>query len=294
MLIFKKILKWTGIILGSIVVALLAMYAYIAHDITSRMEKKYSFSRERLIIPADSASIVRGKHLVAIKGCTDCHGARLDGKTMMDDHAVGRLSAANLTMGKGGLPADFSDDDWVTALRHGIDRGGRPLLFMPSHESTLLTENDMSDIIAYCRQVAPVDHQLPVNDIGPVARVMSYLGKMPLLSVEKIDHHKPMVEKVDTTESIAHGQYLVVSCSGCHRPDMRGGAPVAPGFPPVPNITSGGEPGRWTEAQFLRALHTGQTPSGHQLNPDYMPWKMTAQYSDVELKSIFKYLQSLK
>lgn len=289
----RKILKWTGIALGTALLTLAAVYTFIASSMNSRINKSYSFQNEEIEIQSDSATLARGKHLVAIKGCQDCHGSDLGGKLMNDDGPVGRLVASNLTKGKGGLPSDYSRADWLTALRHGIGKDGKPLIFMPSHETTLLTKEDMSALIAYCEQVALVDKEMPEIDLGPVALVMGYMDKMPLLSVEKIDHNLPMVATVDSTEGVALGKYLSVSCTGCHRADLKGGEPVAPGFPPVPDITSSGHVGSWSDRQFITTLTTGKTPEGHTLKNEDMPWKMTAQYTRTELASLYKYLRSI-
>ena len=61
----------------------------------------------------------------------------------------------------------------------------------------------------------------------------------------------------------------------------------------TPNLTPGGELGFWMEEQFITAIRTGVTPSGHDLNPDRMPWEEYRFMSDDELKAIFMYLQSL-
>jgi mono/diheme cytochrome c family protein len=288
-----KTLKWIGISIGAILLVLAGIYTFIAVSMNRRIEKLYDFEEERLTITSDSAALERGRHLVAIKGCQDCHGSNLAGKIMNDDAPIGRLVASNLTKGKGGLPADYNRADWVTALRHGVGKDGKPLIFMPSHETTLLSQEDMAALIAYCEQVPPVNNELPDNEIGPVALVMSYMGKMPLLSVEKIDHRKPMIARVDSSESADLGKYLAVSCSGCHRPDFKGGEPLAPGFPPVPNITSSGHVGKWSEQQFITTLTTGKTPEGHAMKNEDMPWKMTAQYTRTELASLYKYLRSI-
>jgi cytochrome c553 len=182
----------------------------------------------------------------------------------------------------------------MKALRDGVRQDGRPVLLMPSQEYAVLSEQDLAAIIAYCRQLPPVDNQLPQTSLGPVAKVMAFAGKLPLLPVEVIDHQAPLVRMADTTEGIAQGKYLAISCSSCHRPNMKGGESMVPGKPPVPDITSSGNPGRWTQGQFLKALRTGNTPSGHTLNNEDMPWKMTAHYSDGELASLYQYLRSLK
>ena len=290
----KKILKWTGIIIGSVLLLALLGYGFVSHSITSRMNKRYQFAAEQISIPAGSASVAHGRHLTQIKGCTECHGANLAGMVMADDFPIGRLASSNLTKGAGGLPADYSTQDWLRTLRHGVARDGRPLLMMPSHEFSVLSRSDLADIIAYCQQLPPVNNPLPASRVGPVIRIMAYLDKMSLLPVEKINHSNPILQTVDTTEGVALGKYLSTACTGCHRPNMRGGEPVAPGQPPVPNISASGDPGRWTKAQFFHTLRTGTTPGGHQMKSDNMPWTMTAKYSDKELASLYAYLTSLK
>ncbi|GGM92612.1 hypothetical protein GCM10010967_27250 [Dyadobacter beijingensis] len=290
----RKILKWTGIVLAAVALVATGTYLFMSFSMKNRMDKTYKFENETIDIAADSAALARGKHLVAIKGCQDCHGTDLQGKVMNDDGAIGRLVASNLTNGKGGLPVDYKTADWLMALRHGVHQDGKPLLFMPSHETTLLSQQDMAALIAYCSQIPDVDNVLPGNDLGPIAVVMSYLGKMPLLSVEKIDHNRPMVAVADSTEGVAQGKYLAVSCSGCHRENFKGGEPLAPGFPPVPDITSSGHVGKWTKEQFLATLTSGKTPEGHVLKNEDMPWKMTAQYTRSELSSLYQYLQSIQ
>jgi cytochrome c553 len=290
----KRIFKWLGIAVGALLLIFIVSYAIIHFNIERRMNKSYSFTPSTITIPMDSASIATGRHLASIKGCNDCHGSNLAGTTMIDNFPLGRLSSRNLTRGEGGLSAGYSTNDWMRALEHGIDRNGKPLLFMPSHETTQMTKGDLASIIAYCNQLSPVKNHLPENRIGPVTRIMSFLGKMPLLSVEKINHNKPLVEMVDTANAVAYGKYLSIPCMGCHKTDLKGGEPVAPGYPVVANITSSGRIGHWSQDQFLHTLRTGERPNDKPLNNDFMPWKMTAKYSTKELTSLYAYLTSIK
>jgi cytochrome c553 len=235
----KKVFKWIGIVSGGVMTIVLLTYAFIYSSISRRIEKRYAFADESILIPNDSATLARGAHLAAIKGCTDCHGDNMAGKVMMNDGGLGTLVATNLTKGTGGLPQDYSIKDWMRSLRHGVSRQGNPLLLMPSHESTLLNEKDLAAIIAYCQQLQSVNNELPPTAIGPVVRIMTFLDKMPLLSVERIDHNSP-VNTTIATNMIAEGKYLAISCKGCHRDNMQDGDPMAPGMPAVPNITSAG------------------------------------------------------
>lgn len=60
-----------------------------------------------------------------------------------------------------------------------------------------------------------------------------------------------------------------------------------------PNLTPGGELVAWTEEDFINTIRTGRTPGGHDLDPEFMPWKEYRNFTDDELKAIWLYLQSL-
>lgn len=292
----KKIKKITKYILIPIVILLgliCALYLYIDYDINQRTNITYSFEMQNVNIDTSNHILKRGAHLLDIKGCTDCHGSDLSGKIFLDQVELGRISASNLTKGKGGLPPNYSYQDWINALRHGIGKDGKPLLFMPSHESTFLSKKDIDAIISYCQQIPSIDNCLPKNKLGPLVKVLTYFGKMPLLSVEMIDHNRPITSDVSSAVGISQGAYLSVSCAGCHRSNMQGGDPLAPGMSKVPSITNSGNLKNYSSDQFLTALRTGLKPTGQQMKDEDMPWKMTSKYTDDEIQSLYLYLKSL-
>ncbi len=290
---FKKVLKWTGIVLGSSIGLLLVAYTVVYFQTESRFAKVYNNKPGTIAIPRDSATLARGKHLTRIKGCRDCHGADLAGKAFLDDSAVGRLVAGNLTKGKGGLPQHYADKEWILALRHGVGPNGKGLLAMPSHETTKMSDADLAAVIAYCQSLQPIDRELPDHYVAPMARILMVAGVFPMLSAEKIDHQATHQAEVEAMVSPEYGAYLAVSCSGCHGENFQGGPSPVPGFPPIPNITSAGHPGKWTEEEFIKTLRTGLTPEGKQMKNTDMPWQMTSQYTDLELKALRTYLMTL-
>jgi len=289
----KKTFKIIGIIFGFIILLIAGFYTKVYISTQSRINKTYSVTPEKLVIDNDSATLAYGERLITTKGCNDCHGTDLAGKVFIDDPALGLVVARNLTKGQGGLPADHNADDWVLALKHGLRKDGKPLLIMPAHEYTMLSKGDMKAIIAYCMQVPPIDNTLPESSVGPLARVLTDIGKLPLLPAEMIDHSRTLVSDVKAEVSLEYGKYLSTACQGCHRENMKGGEPIAPGFPFVADISSTGNPAKWTDEQFIETLRTGHTPEGKQLNPSEMPWTMTKAYSDVELKALHLYLRSI-
>jgi mono/diheme cytochrome c family protein len=291
---FRKIIKIAGIILGIIVVIIAGYFTKAYISVEGRRNTSHTVDVQQVPVSSDSAILAHGARMAKAKGCTECHGTDLGGKVFIDDPALGHVVAANLTKGKGGLPADYNTTDWIRALKHGVNRDGKALLIMPSEEFTFLSEQDMGAIISYCSQVAPVDRTFPEgNSLGPLGYLLTDLGKLSLFPVEKIDHTRPLVKEVKAEVSLAYGKYLSTSCQGCHRENMKGGDPIAPGFPPVMDISSSGRPGTWNDEQFIATLRTGTTPEGHTLNPAEMPWTMAKEFTDLELKALHLYLNSL-
>ncbi|HVI46971.1 MAG TPA: c-type cytochrome [Chitinophaga sp.] len=290
---FPRILKWAAIVLLGLLVVLLLAFGICAWRFMHENTKRYSVQVREIPIPADSATIAAGAHLYAIKGCTECHGKDLSGHVFLNDPAIGLVAGANLTTGKGGIPADYSNKDWLLALRHGVNREGRSLKIMPSYEYSKLSDHDMAAIIAYCKSQPPMDRQLPANSVAPLGKILTAIGKLPMFPAALTDHEYHQPAEMPATASTSYGEYLSVSCTGCHNPRLTGGANPVPGGKPVANITSSGHIGHWTEDDFMTTLRTGKTPEGYQLKNEDMPWKMTAQYTDEELKALFMYLKSL-
>ncbi|MFZ6010144.1 MAG: cytochrome c4 [Bacteroidota bacterium] len=289
----KKILKIVGIILAVIILLLAGFYAKVYFSTESKMNKKYEVTAQSLDITPDSAMLALGARLVIVKGCVECHGTDLGGKAFIDDAPLGLFIAKNLTKGVGGLPQDYDVNDWVRAIKHGVRRDGTSLLFMPSSEYTFLSEGDMKALIAYCMRLPNVDRELPPTAVGPLGRILADFDQLPLFPAANIDHTRMLQPDVKVEVSVEYGKYLSIACQGCHKPSMKGGEPVAPGYPPVADISSTGNAAKWSNEQFITTLRTGVTPEGKTLLPKNMPWTMTQAYTDVELKALHAYLKSL-
>lgn len=289
----KNVMIRIGAVLGILILFAICFIAKAYYSTEKRINTIYKVEPQPLEITSDSATLAHGNRLVSAKGCRDCHGEDLAGKVFIEDKPLGFLVAKNLTKGKGGLSDEYNTSDWVLALKHGIRKDGKPLWVMPSYEYTLMSEEDLSAIISYTMSLPPIDREFPDQKLGVLGTVLSDLGKLDLLPAEMIDHNRQLVKEVKAEVSIDFGKYLSVGCQGCHRSNMKGGDPIAPGFPVVADISPTGHLANWTEAQFINTLRTGNTPEGKVLNPGEMPWKMTAAYTDTELKALFLYLNSL-
>lgn len=294
MRMFKKILKWAGYTVLALLFVLLAIYGHSYQNTRSRFNKVYPTEVAMSPLPTDSGAYARGEHVFQIHGCASCHGEDLGGKIFLDDAVLGTVVAPNLTKGPGGRPADHNATDWWRSLKLGVSRSGKPLWVMPSHETAQMSDKDIADLIAYCTQQPPVASDLPKeNHMAPIGRILMAFDMIPVLSAEKIVPSKVPVEHPREDDLAARGKYLTVSCQGCHREHMRGGAPVAPGFPEVRDISATGAAGRWTLEQFKHTLRTGNTPEGRQLKNEEMPWETTAQFTDDEIAAVYTYLRGM-
>lgn len=292
----KKILKWIGILLGSLIGLILVAGVVMFLIGNARLNKTYDFPPSNIVIPTDAESIAYGKHRAETL-CQGCHGPDLSGiSNWFNAPPLGTIDSANLTSGEGGFGQEAkSDEDYVRAIRHGIDPQGKPI-FMPAVVSTAnLSDEDLGAIIAYVKSVPSVDHVTSGHNFTPLAKILLVVGVLPQLPVETVSHEMHVTAPTRGI-SAEYGEYMVNTndCRLRHGPQLNGGPYPDPTIKQIaPNLTPGGELAFWTEDQFINTVRTGLTPSGHELNPDRMPWKDYRFMSDDELKAIFMYLQSL-
>ena len=286
----RRVLSFFLKLLLVLLLAAAGFLGYVYYSVNGRLAKTYTVVAPQVAISSDAESVARGKYLVTkVSMCIECHGDDLGGKAFADSAAFMRLWASNLTTGRGGIGATYTDEDFVRALTHGVRKDGHSVVFMPSQDYHF-TERDVAAIIAYLRSVPAVDRETPPPQLGPVVRVLSTVGNFPLLPAEMIDHaNRTFVEEKDRTDPVAAGDYLVSSagCRGCHGQDLVGGGGPPPG---AGNITPVGI-GDWTEADFKRALREGKRPNGTTLSLE-MP-RAFGTMSDEDLSKIFAYLKTV-
>lgn len=293
----RKIFRWIGIVLGSLVGLLVLAFVILYIIGTVKWNgirgKEYEVPVEPITIPTDQASIARGEHIATIRMCNDCHTENWSGQS---DSVPGliTLSMPNLTPGAGGVGATNTDEDWARAIRHGVGYDGRGLLLMPSRVWYYLSDEDLADLIAYLKSLPPVDNEPPKTELGPLGRVMMTLGQLPTELTEPdatvIDHDAPRPVAPQPGVTVEYGMYLARTCTSCHGSELNGQT-IFDGSVAL-NLTPGGEMKGWSEEDFIATMRTGVTPNGHQLK-DVMPWKYFGQMTDDELKAVWMYLQSL-
>ena len=284
----SRVLKWIGIVLGSLLGLVLVVGLVLFLVGNSRLNKTYEFPPSNIVVPTDEASIAYGKHW-AESLCQGCHGPDLGGIVhWFSAGPLGTIDAANLTTGEGGIGRDYTTEDYVRAIRHGINSQGKPI-FMPAVYSTaFLSDEDLGAIIAYIQSVPPIDRKTNGNNFTPLAKALLTLGVLPQLPVEVVSHEINVIAP-DRGVTVEYGEYMVNThdCRICHGQELNGGH-----FPDhtitkiSPNLTPGGELFAWSESDFINTIRTGITPGGHELDPAFMPWKDYRNMDDDELASM--------
>jgi cytochrome c553 len=271
-------------LLALILVAVGALYAWS----TWRLRRHYEVPVAAVAIPADAAAIDRGRHLAdSVALCTHCHGRDLGGKMFFDGGAmVATVAAPNLTRGRGGIGAQYTDEDWLRAVRHGVGPGGRALIIMPSADLARFSAEDVGAIVAFVKSQPAVDRAWPSARVGPVGRAFLAMNTKELLPVLAIDHAAPVPGAVPSGDLIAKGRQLasVSGCQACHTSEFTGNAGPPPGSA---NITPVGLRG-WTEQDFMNALRTGTAPGGRAI-AESMP-RAYGKMTDEELRALWAFL----
>jgi mono/diheme cytochrome c family protein len=168
------------------------------------------------------------------------------------------------------------------------------LILMPSEAFVHFSDEDLSAVLAYLKQVPPVDRELEPTHLRILGRALLAAGKLPLLvanQTPRIQHAGAVAR--DTTPE--YGRYLasIAGCHGCHGEGLSGGklGGGPPDAPPASNLTPSGLVG-WSEADFVRALREGIRPAGTAINEE-MPWRGLGRMTDAELRALWLYLESV-
>jgi mono/diheme cytochrome c family protein len=288
-----KILKWVGIILGALVgLAVLAVVVLNVLTIT-RINRTYDVEVESITIPTDEASLARGEYL-AQAICTECHGEDLAGELMFEEPSVAAIYGTNITPSGSGV-GDYSDADYVRAIRHAVGPDGKPLVLMPAEVLVHWSEEDLGATIAYLKSLPAIENEVPDQEYSLMARTLLPTGTFgQIFPAEYIDHDLPFPEMPEIGLNAEYGEYMarVAICTDCHGDDMTGGPPP-PCCPEYGEIPPAVHAAGWSTEEFLTGMTTGVTPGGRQLDGERMPVELFANFNDEDLEAVHLYLQTL-
>jgi mono/diheme cytochrome c family protein len=128
---------------------------------------------------AEESQIDRGKYLVTIASCNDCHtpgyflGKPDFSRTLAGSEVgftipgLGAFVGRNLTSDKETGLGNWTDDQIISAITAGIRPDGRRLApIMPWRGLSHLSSDDAHAIVAYLRSIPPVKNAVP-GPFGP-------------------------------------------------------------------------------------------------------------------------------
>jgi mono/diheme cytochrome c family protein len=255
--------------------------------------------------PKSDNPIERGEYLVRIGfGCAECHAAPNSDGSVPQDLATadltggikftlpfGTVYASNLT-----LVHDWSTDDLVRAIRYGVDDEDIAMFpVMPYPLYMSMSDQDMSDIVAYLQSLQPTGDEPPeseITDPSITSDMFKYPGTIDITTARPAP---------DPTDPVARGSYLAneASCMHCHGqydaatyqvvpyPDGLPWGYIAPSLLPFHMSTVYASPD-----QIKTVLTTGTRPDGSQL-ASTMPWKEIAMWPSEDIDAIVAWIGSL-
>ena len=273
----RKILKWTFMVLLFLVASLLLI-------VEVRQHRTFDAPYPNIKASTDSAVIAKGKNLVSgAAHCASCHASNEDALLENEsnenplsggrrfDLPLGAIYAPNLTPDTSGI-ALKSDPELARALRYGVRPDGTSMFdFMPFHD---ISEEDMTAIVSYLRQTAPVKNNVPKNKLKLLGKIVTSFMLKPAGPSGNV------IKSIKTDTTVEYGKYLasnIANCKGCHtNRDLLTGAfigePFAGGFKMTTDTDSGtfaitspnltpdpsGRITGWSQEQFIARFRMGR------------------------------------
>jgi len=268
-----------------------------------------------------STKIKRGDYLVnAVANCMHCHADRdftkFSGPTVPGTEGKGGqrkgVFVSNITPT---VLGNWTDQEIERAITNGITNVGDTLFFtMPYMSYKYLTKYDAESIVTYLRTLKDLPDSVP-------KRNLDHLQPGRLTSLYHEFYSNDIYQTLDQSqpdEELLKGKYLVTiaGCVACHtnldvkllafkRDSILAGGQLSnkPGnnfkvtsANITPDTTTG--IGAWTEDMFLAKFKSYRGKEAYDYDPgkynSEMPWTIFANMTDDDIKSIYKYLRTIK
>lgn len=177
----KKILKWVGIVVVSLVVIGFLAFLYLIPPFDMLPREAFikprtdaiAASLEKIDDPAERAIAERGRYIISYSDCSDCHTPQGDqgpnwseylaGGFKFEDVKAGTAYSRNLTPDKETGLARRTNEEVQRVLRSGVGHDGRVYAptFMAWPGAANMTEEDRYAVIVYLRHIKAVKHLIP-------------------------------------------------------------------------------------------------------------------------------------
>jgi mono/diheme cytochrome c family protein len=266
----------------------------------------FGLDRARAAEPS-AETVARGRALTDAADCGTCHTADASkpfagGKRI--DTPFGGVFSANLTPDRDTGLGAWSDDDFVRALRFGVDPdGSRYYPAFPYPHFTKLIRDDMLAIRAYLATLPAV------TNTPPAPQLRWPLNYRVLMRAWNFVFFRPGIFEPDQNKTAEwnRGGYLVegaAHCGTCHTPknlfgaEKRGrkfgGSPVDGWF--APRLDGADRSGlkSWSADDIAEYLQSGRNARSHAGGPmAEVVANSTSRMSDADVRAIAVYLKDV-
>jgi mono/diheme cytochrome c family protein len=305
-----RLLKWIGIAIVIVVVVIGAAAAYVAMAPIPH----YPIVKVEFPVDVTPERVARGKRSVEML-CASCHmdstTGGLTGRLMPDvPTQFGEAFSLNITAHQAKGIGGWTNGEIAYLLRTGIARDGR---YTPPWMVKLpnASDEDLRDIIAFLRSDDPLVQAREVD--GQPSRPSFLTKALCRIAFKPFPYPAQEITGPAPDDAVGTGRYLVNSrllCYSCHSADFKTNDDVHPenspgylaGGNPMPdiggklvhtaNLTPDAETGigRWSSADFRRAIKEGIRPDNRPLRYPMVPYR---SLSDAEAGAIYAYLRSV-
>ncbi len=295
-----------------VALAVLAMLGLSAFYVLTADATYAALRGDEQLAASGARNLENGRALFFAGGCASCHATTgQDDKTKLGGGLAlhspyGTFYAPNISPHPRDGIGGWTETQFIKAMRHGAAPDGRhyyPAFPYTSYQR--MPANDVADLFAYMKTLAPVEGRVRDHDLPFPVNVRRTLGGWKLVFLDG----RPF--RPDPTKSAEwnRGAYLVEGpghCAECHSPrtlagNITSGQRFAGGPDPegqggwVPNITQH-ENGlkSWSKGDIAELLKTGFTPEFDSVGGSMAAViRNTSQLSDADRAAMAEYLKSL-
>jgi hypothetical protein len=150
------------------------------------------------------------------------------------------IRSPNISPGPGSVVKNYTEEDWVRTVRHGVSPSKHPLMLMPSKDYARMTDFDLASLVAYVRTLSPA-----VGEAGEIRFpliVRASRDRRNQDDAEEIDHALPpplpVVEGVTAHGATSPRCARLPWCRTVRRQDSRS---ASPNVPAAANLTPEGK-----------------------------------------------------
>jgi mono/diheme cytochrome c family protein len=259
--------------------------------------------------------IQRGLYLATAGNCMACH-TREEGDAFAGGVAFhtdfGVIYSTNITADDAAGIGDWSEDDFIRAMREGKSADGSNLYpAFPYPSFTKVSDDDLKDLFAFIQSTAPSPYTPPENEMGFPFNQRALMGIWNALFFDNVRFEPDDSRSADWNR----GAYLVEGlghCGTCHTPRnalgglktdqaMSGGVyndkveddKIRPWS--SSNLTSAPDGlASWSEDDLFAYLKTGHSSMGGTFGPmNEVITLSTSQLSDEDVRAMATYIKSL-